>query len=62
MTATILKFPVRHRDAIAITRWQGGGWLVRVFDQGWAHGARADAVRDAEWLAANWGLPIESAS
>jgi hypothetical protein len=58
-TATILKFPPRHRDAIMIRDWPDGGWLVLApRGHGWVHGNRDDARRDASWLAANWRLPI----
>lgn len=54
MTAEVVSF---RKFAIWIVR-EHGAWLVLAGDQGWLHGDRRSAVRDARWLSQNLALPV----
>jgi hypothetical protein len=59
MSVAVVRFPPRRSAAVWLLQAQEGGWLVAVRDHAWAHGSREDAVRDADWLARNFGgLPV----
>jgi hypothetical protein len=53
----VLRFPDRVRVAVMVLN-DGDGWLVLAGAHGWLHGDRAEALRDACWLAANRGWPV----
>jgi hypothetical protein len=63
MTACIIQFsiPCRSPFAVHVTR-EESAWLVLVGENGWAHGDRAAALRDARWLSKNLALPIQDIS
>ena len=57
MTARVLDFPLRRSDAVVSTR-EDDAWLVIVpRGHGWLHATEMDAIEDAAWLSANYGLP-----
>jgi hypothetical protein len=53
----IYRFPDRARTAILVVH-DDDGWLVLAAGHGWLHGDRDEALRDARWLAANYGRPV----
>ena len=55
--AAILPFPPRGPWKIELLR-EGPAFLVRSRDHAWLHGSIADALADAQWLAANAGVAI----
>ena len=59
MTAVILPFPPRGPWRVELLR-EGPAYLVRARDHGWLHGSFADALANAQWLAANAGVAIAS--
>ena len=58
---TVERFPMRRSRAIWITR-EGPAWFVLAGENGWLHGSRGEADRDAQWLARNLGLPVRAVS
>ena len=59
--ARVIRFPDRVR-AVVLVLDDGDGWLVLAGAHGWLHGNRAEALRDAHWLAANRGWPVRGDS
>jgi hypothetical protein len=59
MSAVVLPFPRPHGRPwkVELLR-EGPAFLVRARDHGWLHGSLADALADAQWLAANAGVAI----
>jgi hypothetical protein len=53
----VIRFPGRHIACVWLLR-EGVGFLVLARGHGWLHGSRSEAIADAQWLAANLGLPI----
>jgi hypothetical protein len=49
-------------DAVLICRARDGGWLVLSGAHGWLCGSRADARREAHWLALNLNLVVREIS
>jgi hypothetical protein len=58
VSATILRFPGRAPFDIEIRRENAGGWLVIAKSHAWLHGDKHSAMRDARWLARNYGTRI----
>jgi hypothetical protein len=54
----IVRFPDRRRVAILVLESVDGWLTLAPSGHGWLHSEREDALRDARWLAANYGLPI----
>jgi hypothetical protein len=57
MSAIILQFPPRGPWKVELLR-EGPAFLVRARGHAWLHGSFADALADAQWLAANAGVAI----
>jgi len=59
----LIHFPMRRANCIwIIAEAEDAPWLVVAGDHGWARGEKESAEADARWLAANFNLPIRSAS
>jgi len=57
INGVILSFPERGPWKVELLR-EGPAFLVRARDHGWLHGSLADALADAQWLAANGSVAI----
>jgi hypothetical protein len=57
MSAVILQFPPRGPWKIELLR-EGPAFLVRARSHSWLHSSLADALADAQWLAANGSVAI----
>jgi hypothetical protein len=57
MSAVVLPFPQRGPWKVELLR-DGPAFLVRARDHGWLHGSFADALADAQGLAANAGVAV----
>jgi hypothetical protein len=57
LTAVVLPFPPRGPWKVELLR-EGPAYLVRARGSGWLHGSLADALADAQWLAATAGVAI----
>jgi hypothetical protein len=58
MTSDVIRFPPRRFAAVWILPLAESGWLVLLGANGWLHGDYGDALKDAQWLARNTGLPV----
>jgi hypothetical protein len=58
MTARVIRFLGRHAAVVWLLQATEGGWLVLARGHGWLHGSRDEALRDADWLARNFGFAV----
>jgi hypothetical protein len=55
----VIRFPLRRIGAVLVLKDRDGdGWLALCGSNGWLFGWRAEACREARWLARNTGLPV----
>jgi hypothetical protein len=57
---SLVRFPLRRIAAILVMRERDGGWLTLHGSNGWLFGSRAEALREASWLARNLNLPVRA--
>ena len=54
----VVRFPARRLVAVFVLSTRDGWLVLGPRGHGWLHGDRTGALRDAQWLADNWQLPI----
>jgi hypothetical protein len=57
-TSNIIRFTGQTTVIWVAPVRDGPGWLALAGSNGWLFGTRHDAMREAQWLARNFRLPI----